>query len=134
MDNWTDYVPVALSVVVIVYLLWMGRNLKDSKASAQEVAQVAEMAVLAAEEYGRTGKLATSEDKLRYAARIFRQWVPIAKGVSDQDMLDALHAFVPLANQLGAQITITADDPAFDENTGRFSPVGLDKPVREGPA
>lgn len=75
--------------------------IREGKPLASEIAEVARMGVLAAEEYARTGQIPQiPEEKLRYAMKVFRRWIPAVRGVSDEEALDAIHAFVPYANSL----------------------------------
>lgn len=90
----------------IAYLIYMGKSPKEAAGLIQEVESVGRMAVLAAEQYARTGKLTTSRQKMAFAAQVFRKWIPAARGVTDEDMFEVLESFVPLANNLGLKLEI----------------------------
>lgn len=112
----SQIVHIILIGVIAAFLLWQSKrpitvanivqSVKDAQPEAVEVAAVAEMAVMSAEQYGEDGILKTSEAKLKHAIKVFRRWVPASKGISETDMLDAIHAFVPVANALTAQTQV----------------------------
>lgn len=108
-ENWVELGVLILSVALTGYFLYLGMTLKQSKADAQEIATVAKWAVLAAEEFGRTGKLQTSQEKLTYAAAVFRKRIPVLRGVDDEEMMAAIHSFIPLANMVGVPIELIED-------------------------
>lgn len=118
-----------LVVVIAAFLLWQGQQLinvanvvaaaKQAVPLAMEVKEVAEMAVLAAEEYADKGKLNTSDEKLRFAIGVFKRWIPVSRQVSDEDMLVAIHSFIPVVNALKAQFA-PKQTPEFADNTGRM--------------
>lgn len=74
---------------------------------AQKIEPAAKIAVMAAEEFGRIGKLQTSEEKLAYAVDVFHDLVPASWGVTEKMMLDAIHSAVPYANAVGVPVEIT---------------------------
>ena len=116
--NYTDWLPyLIITALAVVFLYQLSKTktltIADIKTAVEKVtplaAQIepaARMAVLAAEEYGRTGRLITSEEKLRYAIKVFRDLVPASTGISEETMLDAIHSFIPLANSLGVKVEI----------------------------
>lgn len=127
MSDIVNWIILALAVVAFGYMLWRGSQIKDAALSAQEVRNVAEMAALAAEEFGRKGHLTTSDAKLRYAIKVFRRWVPTGK-LSDQDMLDAIHSAVPLVNSLRPG-TIVIEEETDTSTQPPFPEIGIQKPV-----
>lgn len=127
----TETIFFVLSIVItvgaVVYALYSRgeaitlKNILDTTKqvgpNVRDALSVAEMAVMAAEEYGRTGVLKTSEDKLRFAFDTFRKWVPASR-VDSESALEMLHSFVPLANQMGVKIDIQED---FSHEVGNFT-------------
>ena len=113
-NNWIEVILLVLGVVLVAFFVYRGMKFSEAKVDAQEIATVARWAVLAAEEYGRTGKLSTSQEKLVYAANIFRKRIPLLQGVDDEEMMAAIHSFIPLANSFGLNINIT-QEPTLEQ-------------------
>lgn len=111
-ETWT-YVVVGIVIVLVGWTVYQNRQagkpltveeiIKAGKASypiALRVKEVAEMAVFATEEFGRTNDIPMpSDEKLRTAINIFRRWIPLEE-VDDVAMLEAIHSFIPKINAL----------------------------------
>lgn len=116
MDS--NLIYLILVIVLAGFFLWLlsrGKKLEFSdlkqaadfaKPLAEKLEPAAKIAVMAAEQYGKTGKLVTSEEKLEYAVGVFEELVPDSWGVSEKLMLDTIHSLIPWANSFGANIII----------------------------
>lgn len=74
------------------------------KVTPQQLAQAAQMAVMAAEQYKTTGELKTNDEQLRFAIGFVKDLLPAANAIPDALIIDVIHAFVPAANAITAQI------------------------------
>lgn len=118
MQTLLDLLPTIILCILggyFFYLLSKTKQIEPSdiataiKAAAPLAAQIepaARIAVMAAEEYARTGKLSTSDEKLAFAIHTFKSLVPNELGVTEDQMLKAIHSFIPLANSLGVKVEI----------------------------
>lgn len=117
-QNWLDMLPSILIGGFVLFFLWQltkNKTLEFSdfqkatelaKPLAEKIAPAAKMAVMAAEEYGRTGKLITSDEKLKYAIETFYKLTPDHLEVPLDVAMAAIHSFIPIANSFGANIII----------------------------
>lgn len=102
--------PQLIQLIVFGALILAGAFVywrSNGKVTPQQLAQAAQMAVMAAEQYKNTGKLKTNDEQLRFAIDFVQRLLPAANAIPDELIIDAIHAFVPAANAVTAQIEAT---------------------------
>jgi hypothetical protein len=93
---------VLLAAFFIVGAIMYYRS--QGKINPEQLAQAAQMAVMAAEQYRSTGQLQTNDDQLKFAIQFVKSVLPIANAIPEKLIIDAIHAFVPAANAVTAEI------------------------------
>lgn len=96
-------VLVVLAIVGMVVMQWSG-----GRVTPERLSQAAQMAAMAAEQYKSTGQLKSGDEQLEFAIQFVKQLLPATKSLPDSVIIDAIHAFVPAANAITAQITAAA--------------------------
>jgi hypothetical protein len=103
---WIQFIVIA--VLVVLAIIFYARS--GGKITPERLAEIARMGVMAAEQYKASGKIFTNDEQLRFAIdfvkRYFDEFFPgAAAHIPDELIIDAIHAFVPEANALTAQIS-----------------------------
>lgn len=76
----------------------------------EQLAQAAQMAAMAAEQYRSTGQLQSNDEQLQFAIDFVQRLIPAANNIPDRLIIDAIHSFVPAANAVTAQIEAVRGD------------------------
>lgn len=100
--------------IVALYVLWKYHNAK----LLSQLLEAAKAAVMAAEQAKATGKLLTGDEQLTFAIDTLKIIFPQANHYSDAQILSVIHAAVPAANAVTAQI-----EAAWASVTGETKPL-----------
>ena len=112
--NWIILIVAAVALVTAGYAVYkLGRiptvtelvsSVEGGIPVGQDFAQVAEIAVNAAEQLKRQGKIATNDEAFNHALNIAKKYLPALTPIENEKMIAAINAAVLVASALTAQI------------------------------
>lgn len=84
-------------------------ELKSAQPMAQELLNVAQIGVQAAEQLKSTGKLPNNDAAFEYALNFVKRWIPGGSDISNKDIESAIESAVLTANYMTSQIEANRD-------------------------
>lgn len=99
---------------------------KTAEPIAVEISRVAGIAVQAAEQLGKTGKLPDNDAKFEYALDYIKKNIPYTAGVSNKDIETAIESAVFLVNNTVKNYSATVSEPGVIVTNG--SSAGVAQP------
>lgn len=115
MDANTMTIVVSIiAVLIAAFAVWRsGRpvtlqgvttELAAAQPLAQELANVATIAVQSAEQLKRTGEIKSNDAAFNYALDFVKKWIPASSGIDNKDIIAAINSAVLVASYLADQI------------------------------
>lgn len=80
-------------------------TIKAAQPLAQELINVATIAVNSAEQLKNTGKIGSNDEAFDYALNFVKKWIPAASGIDNADIKAAIEGAVLVANFMSEQIS-----------------------------